>query len=140
MSRNYALNLTDPPRVAALLAQLLATGDPRAKYLSQKRKLRSTAADPAAALGYASARQLGVNSFLGIGGLAADDVVVRQTYYGDTNLDRRVNTDDILNILAAGKLDAGAPATWLEGDMNFDDRANTDDILQILAAGRLDQP
>jgi hypothetical protein len=93
----------------------------------------------ATALGFATFASLGRGDFDGVSGLSPDDVVVGYTYYGDTNLDQRVNTDDILNILAAGKLDTVAPATWSEGDMNFDGRVNTDDILQILAAGRLDQ-
>jgi hypothetical protein len=99
----------------------------------------AAAADPTTALGYATAAQLGVSSFLGVDGLSGGDVVVRHTYYGDTNLDRLVNTDDILNILSAGKLDQDANATWSEGDFTFDGRANTDDILQILSTGRLDQ-
>jgi hypothetical protein len=93
----------------------------------------------ASALGYATFGALGRSSFEGVAGLLPSDVVVRHTYYGDTNLDRRVNTDDILNILSAGKLDAGASATWVEGDMNFDGLTNTDDILQILSGGKLDQ-
>jgi hypothetical protein len=93
----------------------------------------------ASALGFATFGALGRGNFEGITGLSPNDVVMRYTYYGDTNLDRLVNTDDILNILSAGKLDTGLSANWSEGDMNFDGRADTDDILQILSAGRLDQ-
>jgi hypothetical protein len=93
----------------------------------------------ASALGYATLGQLGRSDFAGVTGLSPDDVAVRYTYYGDTNLDRLVNTDDILNILSAGKLDTGASATWFEGDMTFNDRADTDDILALLATGKLDQ-
>jgi hypothetical protein len=49
-----------------------------------------------------------------------------------------VNTDDVLNILAAGKLDQNVDASWQEGDFNYDNRANTDDVLQILSAGVMD--
>jgi hypothetical protein len=93
----------------------------------------------ASALGYSTFGALGRGDFEGVSGLQAADVLVRYTYYGDTNLDKLVNTDDILNILSAGKLDTGAAANWSEGDMNFDGHADTDDILQILSAGRLDQ-
>jgi hypothetical protein len=93
----------------------------------------------ASALGYATFGSIGRSDFEGITGLAGSDVVVRYTYYGDTNLDCLVNTDDILNILSAGKLDTGTSATWADGDMTFDGDADTDDILQILSAGRLDQ-
>jgi hypothetical protein len=101
----------------------------------------TAAADPSriTALGYATAGQLGVNSFQGVTGLTAGDVIVRYTWYGDTNLNGLVNTDDMLNILAAGKLDAGTPAVWFEGDFTFDGRADTNDILQLLATGKLDQ-
>jgi hypothetical protein len=98
------------------------------------------AADPTGplAVGYASAAQLAASSFQGVGGLSPGDALLRLTYDGDTNLNGLVNTDDILNILSAGKLDQGVPATWFEGDFTFDQRANTDDILAILSGGRLD--
>ena len=66
------------------------------------------------------------------------DVVVRYTWFGDTNLDRNVNTDDVINILAAAKLDAGLSSDWFEGDFTFDGLTTTDDIIQLLATGRLD--
>src|SRR3712207_8445156 len=55
-----------------------------------------------------------------------------------SDLNHEVNTDDILNILAAGKLDQDLDANWSEGDFDYNGRANTDDILDILASGVLD--
>jgi hypothetical protein len=100
----------------------------------------TAAADPsgATAVGYASGAQRGTGAFQGVTSIGGNDVVLRFTYDGDTNLDGILNTDDILNILSAGKLDQNQPATWFEGDMTFDGLANTDDILSILSTGRLD--
>jgi hypothetical protein len=99
-----------------------------------------SATDPgrSTAVGYASGAQLAASTFAGVTPVGVGDVVVRYSYYGDTNLDRVVNTDDVLNILSAGKLDQDVPATWFEGDFTFDGRANTDDILQMLSTGQLD--
>src|SRR4051812_50218237 len=69
---------------------------------------------------------------------SATNATVAYAASGDTDLNHNVNTDDILNILSAGKLDQPIDANWQEGDFNYDNRANTDDILQILSEGVLD--
>ena len=46
----------------------------------------------------------------------AADSFVRQP--GDANEDREVNSDDIIQVAAAGKYETGQPATWGEGDWN----------------------
>jgi hypothetical protein len=69
---------------------------------------------------------------------SATSATVAYAASGDTDLNHTVNTDDILNILSAGKLDQPVNANWQEGDFNYDNRANTDDILQILSEGVLD--
>ena len=54
---------------------------------------------------------------------------------GDTNLDRQVSSDDIANILAAGKFETGEEATWQEGDFTGDGLVTSDDIGAVLASG-----
>ena len=52
---------------------------------------------------------------------------------GDANGDKQVNTDDIVQILAAGKYETGQPATFAEGDFDGDGFFASGDILAMLA-------
>ena len=64
-----------------------------------------------------------------------------QAAWGDTNLDRQVNSTDLFNILAAGTYNnpANWPATWGQGDFNDDGAVNSDDLFLILATGKYNQ-
>jgi hypothetical protein len=87
-------------------------------------------ATPRIALGYAEASQI-----FGPGGGVFDDlptdgtaVLVKSTYYGDTDLNRVINFDDY------ARLDAGfnnGGNTWFQGDFNYDGQINFDDYALI---------
>ena len=59
-----------------------------------------------------------------------DMILVRYTYYGDTNLDGMVNTADFNN-LAAHYNQTGA--NWVEGDFNYDGVVNAEDFALLAA-------
>jgi hypothetical protein len=83
------------------------------------------------ALGYATAASL-----LGLAGSATDiyngsavdasSLIVKYTYYGDANLDGRVNADDYV-LLDRGR--AKGLAGWINGDFNYDGAINAADYL-----------
>jgi hypothetical protein len=77
------------------------------------------AANHATAVGYADSAD-GV-----VGGLAADDLLVRYTLYGDLNLDGRVDAADLM--LFAPHYGAVDPA-WDAGDLNYDGVVNEADF------------
>ena len=71
------------------------------------------------AIGYATAAQLGVTTWGTATGLAGTETVTKYTYYGDLNLDGRVNADDYARIdrsMAKGGLTNAA--VWIDGDGN----------------------
>ncbi|MCA9214964.1 MAG: hypothetical protein KDB27_17970 [Planctomycetales bacterium] len=55
---------------------------------------------------------------------AADRVVwvegLKNTYFGDSNLDLSFNSSDFVVVFTAAKYEKGTPATWAEGDWNGD--------------------
>jgi hypothetical protein len=57
-------------------------------------------------------------------------LLIRETYFGDANLDGRVNADDLalLDRGRAKNLTAGS-ARWTDGDFNYDGVVNTSDYL-----------
>jgi hypothetical protein len=57
---------------------------------------------------------------------AAQSVLVKYTYYGDTNLDGTVTSIDFTNLVASYGMTAGAG--WGQGDFNYDDKVNTLDF------------
>ena len=67
-----------------------------------------------------------------------DDVLFRIVAPGDTDGNGEVNSDDLFNILEAGKYNHPelGPATWHEGDYNGDDLVNSADLFLILAAAK----
>ena len=85
------------------------------------------------ALGYASAGSIGLNTFAGQS-VNPTDTLIRYTYYGDTNLDGKVNALDF-NALATnfGK----TSEFWINGDFNYDGVVNTQDF--ALLAGNFNQ-
>ena len=60
---------------------------------------------------------------------------------GDTDGNGEVNSEDLFNILEAGKSNHPelGPATWLEGDFSGDDLVNSTDLFLILATGKYNQ-
>jgi hypothetical protein len=76
------------------------------------------------AIGYATASSIGVGSFAGQS-VNPTDTLIRYTYYGDANLDGKVNLLD-LNALATnfGK----TSKLWSDGDSNFDGTVNIQDF------------
>ena len=81
------------------------------------------------ALGYAEASTTGQSTFDGVT-TDNDMILVRYTYYGDTNLDGIVNTADFNN-LAAHYNQTGA--NWVEGDFNYDGVVNAEDFALLAA-------
>lgn len=57
---------------------------------------------------------------------------------GDTNLDGLIDILDASDLLAAGRLDAGGPATWAEGDFNYDGVVDLLDLADSLSTGLFD--
>jgi hypothetical protein len=82
------------------------------------------------AVGYAANSDVGATDFHGVSGLTASDVLVRYTYYGDTDLDGQVTLDDFSQFLS-GYQDS-APPTWLTGDFDYDGAVTLDDFSQFL--------
>lgn len=79
------------------------------------------------AIGYAEASQLGVATWGGVG-VDGTAVVTKLTYFGDANLDGKVNADDFALI------DRGLAkhlAGWTAGDFNYDNVINAADYLLI---------
>jgi autotransporter-associated beta strand protein len=58
---------------------------------------------------------------------------------GDTNLDWTIDVLDAASIIAAGKFNAGAPATWAQGDFNYDGIVNVLDATSFLTTGLYNQ-
>ncbi len=88
------------------------------------------------ALGYASAGSIGLNTFAGQS-VNPTDTLIRYTYYGDTNLDGKVNALDF-NALATNFGKTPGSDVWSQGDFNFDGNVNTQDFTAL--AGNFNQP
>ena len=59
------------------------------------------------------------------------------TNYGDANLDRLVNTDDLVHMFIAGEYLDGDNnnSGWSEGDFNFDQDFNQEDLVKMFVSG-----
>jgi hypothetical protein len=79
------------------------------------------------ALGYASAGSIGLSSFAGQS-VNPTDTLIRYTYYGDANLDGKVNALDF-NALATNF--GNSSKFWSDGDFNFDGMVNTQDFTAL---------
>ena len=74
---------------------------------------------------------------------------LRQTYFGDANLDGEFNSDDFVMVFAAGKYEKGSRdswgklfgelAGWAEGDWNGDGIFNSDDFVTAFQDGGYEQ-
>ena len=76
---------------------------------------------------YGSGTTLGL--FNGVSPVASD-VLVRYTYYGDTNLDGKVDGSDYARV-DAGFLAKGALTGWYNGDFNYDGKVDASDYTLI---------
>lgn len=54
---------------------------------------------------------------------------IKNTWFGDANLDGEFNTSDLIDVFQAGKFEASSTATWSEGDWNADGRFGTGDLI-----------
>jgi autotransporter-associated beta strand protein len=75
----------------------------------------------------------GLTSFQGAGGIVAvglGDVAIKDTYYGDANLDGSVSSADY-TLIDAGYLSHGALTGWQNGDFNYDGVINGSDYTLI---------
>ncbi len=67
---------------------------------------------------------------------------LKNTWYGDANLDLEFNTGDLVQVLRAGKYETQQYASWAEGDWNGDGVFGTDDLVKShlrMAATRRDR-
>ncbi len=71
-------------------------------------------------MGYALAGDLGINSFAGEN-VAAADLLVEYTSYGDSNLDGKVDVSDFQRYLDGL---AGHGTTWSQGDFTYDGKVD----------------
>jgi hypothetical protein len=81
-------------------------------------------------LGFASNAILSKTSFAGVMGLTAADVLVRYTYYGDSDLNGRANLDDFTLFLNGYQ--SGGGTTWATGDLDYSGATNLDDFALFL--------
>lgn len=66
--------------------------------------------------------------------LATTDVVVKYTYLGDTDLNGRVDSEDLQNLVRGLR---GGLTGWVNGDNNYDNVVDGNDLANLLLAMRL---
>lgn len=60
---------------------------------------------------------------------------IRQTWFGDADLDGEFNSNDLIEIFVAGKYEKNVPALWSEGDWNADGTFSSSDLILALSDG-----
>ena len=60
---------------------------------------------------------------------------IRQTWFGDADLDGEFNSNDLIEIFVAGKYENNVPALWSEGDWNADGTFSSSDLILALSDG-----
>jgi hypothetical protein len=70
---------------------------------------------------------------------ADGSILVGYAAAGDVTLDGVVDVIDASDVLAAGKFNTAAPATWQQGDFNYDGLFDALDLAAMLSGGLLDQ-
>jgi hypothetical protein len=91
----------------------------------------TAAADPAhvTGVGYGSNAELNKTSFEGVTGLASADVLVKFTYYGDSDLSGATTLDDF-TLFLNGYQNSGS--LWSRGDYDFSGLVTLDDFTLFL--------
>jgi hypothetical protein len=90
----------------------------------------AAAADTITALGYASNADLSRTTFDGFTGLTSSDVLVKYTYYGDSDLSGATTLDDF-TLFLNGYQNAGS--SWFQGDYDFSGLVTLDDFTLFLS-------
>ena len=60
---------------------------------------------------------------------------LRNTFFGDANLDGEFNSSDFVTVFGAAKYETGSPATWSEGDWNGDGVFSSSDFVAAFGGG-----
>ena len=60
---------------------------------------------------------------------------IKQTWFGDADLDGEFNSNDLIEIFVAGKYEKNIPAVWSEGDWNADATFSSSDLIVALSDG-----
>ena len=60
---------------------------------------------------------------------------LRQTWFGDANLDGEFDTQDFVEVLTVGLYETGNPARWEQGDWSGDGLFGTADLVEALTDG-----
>lgn len=99
---------------------------------------KATGLDELATLAVVGNNNAGVARFPGFNGvgLGLNDVLVKYTYLGDTDLDGVVDADDLSALVKGLRLGGTG---WSNGDTNYDGVVNGDDMANLLTALRLQQ-
>lgn len=61
--------------------------------------------------------------------------VLKNTWFGDANLDGEFNSNDLINVFAAGGYESENPAGWATGDWNGDGLFASGDLISAFADG-----
>jgi hypothetical protein len=84
------------------------------------------------ALGYADNAELGLAEFAGVTGLTGNEILVKYTYYGDSDLSCVVDLDDFSQFLNGYQNPGTVAPTWLNGDFDLSGVIDLDDFSQFL--------
>lgn len=64
---------------------------------------------------------------------------LKNSYFGDANLDLEFNSGDFVAVFTSGKFETGEAATWAEGDWNGDGVFGSGDFVAAFTAGGYEQ-
>ncbi|HQY89880.1 MAG TPA: PEP-CTERM sorting domain-containing protein, partial [Tepidisphaeraceae bacterium] len=115
------LDLTDSKFIVTEPASQSVVRD---EILAQR--ITSSLLNSSRAIGYAQAGDIGLATFGGMD-VSGDDLLMRMTLKGDTNLDGAVNFPDLLKVAH----NYGLTGFWSGGDFTFDGNVNFNDLLPI---------